>query len=250
MDNDFDKLSFLLNETSWKLARRRAPGPLARSPAFVGRVFANPSVPTSTGRFFAVHSVAVLGAEGEGQPGSLSDDAGTTANVFVVGSRVPAAGDDLVCRLVGDRWVAESAPALGAAGITLPGCSCTVIPLMLRMTSLNPSCNGGMFQPCTLAYGATPTQYGALALGAECFLSTASFVDENGDSFRYYFACERTQFTLSRVYANSLFGSPFLDPVRYTWPLGAPGNTCDPFLLAGGQIYPGGDPSCSVTISA
>ncbi|HWE38587.1 MAG TPA: hypothetical protein VG406_18595, partial [Isosphaeraceae bacterium] len=90
----------------------------------------------------------------------------------------------------------------------------------------------------------------ALDLGSECYMSTASFLDPEGQSFRYYFNCQLTQFTLSRLYAQSTYGSPYQDIIRYSWSLNAPGNTCSPLLLNNGRIYVGGDAGCSVTISA
>ncbi len=58
---------------------------------------------------------------------------------------------------------------------------------------------------------------------------------------------------ISRVFPTSVFapdGGPFLDSTVYYWPVGSPGNTCNPFLLSNGIIYAGGDPSCLVVISA
>jgi hypothetical protein len=221
-----------------------------RPPAFVGQVFADPTVPTTTGRFFSVRPVAVLGAEAEGQQGSLVAAGASGVLVYVIGSRAPVAGDYLVCRFVPDRWVSQTSPAASAAPVSLPGCTCTSLPATLHMISANPSCAAGMFQSCTLAYGPTPSAYAALNLGSQCFLSTASFPDQGGQSFRYYFSCQLSQFTLSRVYAQSIYGSPYMDIVRYSWSLNAPGNTCSPLLLSNGHVYIGGDTSCSVTISA
>ncbi len=106
-----------------------------------------------------------------------------------------------------------------------------------------------MFQNCTLTFGATPSSYSALELGTQCYLSTTSFVDQRGDSFRYYFYCQNTQYLLTRVYVTSTLGSPYKDFVRYSWAMTASGNSCIPFLLSNGQIYSGGDASCVVTIS-
>jgi hypothetical protein len=225
------------------------PAQDGRLPAFVGQVVADPTVPATTGRFFSVRPVAALGAEAEGQPGSLVAAGAAKVLVYVIGSRAPVAGDYLVCRFVPDRWVSQTSAAT-VASVSLPGCNCTSLPATLHMISANPSCAAGMFQSCTLAYGPTPSAYAALNLGSQCFLSTASFPDQGGQSFRYYFSCQLNQFTLSRAYAQSIYGSPYLDIVRYSWSLSAPGNTCSPLLLSNGHVYIGGDTSCSVTISA
>ena len=230
--------------------RRRGPGdsPLApsQSPAFAAQVFAGRAVPATTGCFYSVHPVTVLGAEGESNPGSLAVDTTSSVLVYVMGGRPPLAGDNLICRFLGNRWVADPIVQNGG-GIVIAGCACAEIPNLLHMTSSSPSSNNGMFQNCTLEYGATPSRYTGIPIGAQGYLSTGSFTDQFSDTFRYYFYCQRNQFFLTRVYVNSIFGSPFEDSVRYTWTLGY-GNTCAPFLLSNGRIYAGGDASCVVTI--
>lgn len=220
-----------------------------RPPAFVGQVVADPALPTIAGRFIRVQPMAVLGAEAEAQPGSLAPS-GAGVMVYVVGSKAPVAGDSLVCRFVNDRWIAERSAGPAAAGVVLPGCSCTSLPATIHMTSANPSCAGGMFPSCTIVYGPTPAAYAALNLGAQCYLSTATFLDPLGQSFCYYLTCQGAWVLLARAYAQSIYGSPYLDVVRYSWSLTAPSNTCSPLLLVEGQIYNGGDPTCSVTLSA
>ena len=76
-------------------------------PAFVGRVFAKGAIPTTTKVFFAVNPVAILGTEAESKPGVLTVDSSTTVLVYVLGTKAPVAGDHLICRFVGYRWVAE-----------------------------------------------------------------------------------------------------------------------------------------------
>lgn len=133
--------------------------------------------------------------------------------------------------------------------VALPGCNCAATPVGLTMDSVVPTCDGGLFHDCTIQYGPTPSGYAALSLGSSSFLSVESFQDDFGDTFRYYFTCNTTNFTITRVYLTSFFGSPFKDIVRYTWTLGAVGNTCVPFLLSNGFIYSGGDINCNVDIS-
>ena len=246
MDDAYDRLRARQGASHLVADIARAP---SQSPAFVGSVFASQAVPTATGCYYSVHPVLVLGVEGETNPGSLTVDTSTTVLVYVAGGRPPVSGDSLICRFIGHRWVAERLLP-GSGGVAVAGCFCTSIPATLRMSSSRPTSNGGMFQNCTLQYGATPASYNGLAIGAQSYLSTASFADQFGNKFQYYFYCQRNQFFLSRVYVNSVFGSPFQDSVRYLWTMTSAGNTCSPFLLGNGQIYSGGDASCIVTISA
>ena len=217
-------------------------------PATVGIVFANPLVPTSTNKFFAVHPVNVVGAEGEGNAGTSSVDLTRTFYVYVIGSNAPVAGDMLVCRYVGNRWVAER---MGTASsrITLPGCPC-LIPLSLTMSVVRPDANFGMFQNCTLAWQATPPGLALLSLGASSYLSTTTILDElTLDEFRYHFFCSGGYFCINRVYETSVYGSPFSDAIRYRWQGGQPGNSCTPFLMSNGRVFPGGDPTSVVTLT-
>ena len=233
-----------------RFGRRSGGRSSPQSPAFVGVVFAQTHVPTATGCYFAVHPATVLGAEAEGGTGSLAVDTSSTILVCVVGGRAPIVGDAMICRFVGSRWVAERLCQAGGGNIRIPSCYCSAIPSILTMSSSNTASDGGMFQNCSLAYGNTPPQYGALSLGNQCFLSTTSFTDSNGEVFRYAFNCLSATFNLSRVYAQSVFGSPFQDLVRYSWSLGYPGNTCTPFLLSSGRVYTGGNAQCVVTVSS
>jgi hypothetical protein len=231
--------------------RRDGSRPVANGPAFVGCVFANPAVPTSTGKYFSVHPVTILGTEGESNPGALSVDTTRTALVYVIGSKAPVAGDYLVCRFVGSRWIAERMAKPQAQLITIPGCPCTTIPPVLQMTSSNTTANNGLFQSTSLVYGPTPPEFTPLGLGASCFLSPSYFTDNStGDHFRYYFGCFSGFYIITRVFQVSILGSPYKDTIRYKWFVGFPGNTCSPFLLSNGQIYVGGDPSSVVTISS
>ena len=136
----------------------------------------------------------------------------------------------------------------GGGGTMIAGCNCS-IPSQLQMTSSNPSSNNHMFQDATLIYQQTPMEYCGLPMGTYSYLSTQSFTDQFNSTFRYYFYCQRQQFFLTRVYVNSIFGSPYEDTIRYTWTAGTTGNTTSPFDLANGRIYAGGDTNCVVTIT-
>jgi hypothetical protein len=241
----------------WRLRLRndafRTPWPSLASggsPAFVGKVTtASPAVAT----FVLVNPVTVTGAEVEGGPGVLTADPDATIPVYLIGPGVPATGDDLVCRFVDYRWVAErvtgGTPDGGKVGV-IPNCFCTAIPATLAMTSADPNCNFGMFQSCSIRWGPTPEEFAPLAIGENSFLSTESFPDPitNGALFRYLLVCQFNQFSLTRLYPESPFGSPYRDGVLYSWLIGATGNTCVPFHLDNGRAFPGSDPTCIVTI--
>ena len=62
-------------------------------------------------------------------------------------------------------------------------------------------------------------------------------------------SCDTVFFRLSRVYEPTDFGPAYHDSAIYNWQIGASGNSCSPFLLSIGNIYPGGDNRCVVTIS-
>lgn len=141
-------------------------------------------------------------------------------------------------------------PLSSCCGHSLPECPCTNIPGTLTMQVNDPALNYGIFQPTTLVYGPTPPEYGPLSVGPYAYFSPGSFTDQvTGDSFRYFFTCYMGKYALGRLYVHSVFGSPFRDIFRYSWPVGLHGNTCSPFTLVFGQVYQGGDPSCVVTIA-
>ena len=217
-------------------------------PALVGRVFANPKVPTSTGSYFSVHPVSVSGFEAESNAGILTADSSRSLLVYVVGSKAPLAGEDLVCRFVGNRWVAERSGKTSDK-ITVPGCPC-LVPLSLHMSVIHPEANFGMFQDATLSYITVPPELAPLALGTKAYISTTTFHDAiTFDRFWYRFYCSGGFSCISRIYAVSIYGSPFADSIRYRWLAGQPGNTCIPFLMTNGRIFPGGDPTSVVSLS-
>jgi hypothetical protein len=146
----------------------------------------------------------------------------------------------------------SSSGGAGSGGIgTVPLCFCENVPKTLTMTSLNPACNYGMFQSCTLQYGPIPSEFAPLDLGSQAFISVESFPDviAGGALFRYYLSCQYNVFSLTRLYPTSPYGSPYIDGVLYTWYVGSYGNTCSPFHLGNGTAYLGTGGICSVTIS-
>ena len=227
------------------------PEPIARCPAFVGRVVANPAVPTSTGRYFSVRPVTALGLEGEGETGTLAVAPSTTVLVYVVGAKAPAAGDDLVCRHLGHRWVAERASGQGGRiVIDTPFCPCPKTPRTLRMTATPEMCGQGVFRSATLVGGPLPDGFAGRVQGINPMLSAETFTDLfSGDRFRYVFTCESRSYALSRIYPSSPYGDYFQDLVRYRWPCPSALNGCNPFLLLEGVAASGGDSPCKVSVT-
>jgi hypothetical protein len=250
MDDANVRIASNMSAIADQLVRRSLSTSPPQPPCFVGRVYAIQSVPSTADAYFAVHPVSVLGTEAEGNPGALVVNSSATAFVYVIGPSAPKVGDDLVCRFIGNRWVADKSAGSSRVTIAIPGCMCASTPTVLHMVSSKPSSNDGMFQSCTIAYGPTPAELSDLAIGDYSFLSVESFQDqETGDYFRYLFNCGANLYGITRVYADSILGSPFKDVLRYTWLINYPGNTCIPFLLSAGNVYPGGDATCIVTIS-
>ncbi len=248
MDDFYSQLKSRSNGEIARPGRGSGPRSSPQSPAFVGTVFSQIAVPTTTGSFFSVHPMTILGPEVESGIGLLTFDSSATVLVCVTGGRTPVAGDALICRFIENRWVADHLAQVGGL-IQIPTCYCNAVPSTLHMTSSDPASDGGIFQNCELTYGPTPPEYERLSLGTKSFLSTTPFVDSSGDSFKYFFGCDYSNFTLSRVYARSVLGSPYHDIVRQTWALELPGNTCQPFLLSRGKTFYGGNPNCVVTMT-
>jgi hypothetical protein len=222
-------------------------------PAFVGQV-TSPASKIAVGDFLLVQPTFVLGSEVEGGAGIFTQVGTSTVPVYLIGPGLPSAGEYLVCRFVDNRWVADRMSGGGdvGVGITLPFCFCSPMPATLTMTSADPACNYRMFQSCTLQYGPTPPAFAPLNLGANAFLSTQGFPDPvaAGATFYYLLTCQHNQYSLTRLYLESPYGSPYRDGILYTWLVGGYGNTCHPFHLDNGIAFPGSDQSCSVRLDA
>lgn len=130
----------------------------------------------------------------------------------------------------------------------IPDCFCSPTPATLTMTSTDPECNFRMFQDCTITWQANPGNLGTLP--DHCYLSTEGFPDpvSGGSIFYYYLTCQYNLWTLTRIWPESPYGSPFRDAVLYTWVMGGFGNTCSPFRLDYGSAFPGSDLTCEVKI--
>ncbi len=252
--------------------------PATATRSFVGQAYQRVSFPTSGSQFFAVHPVILGGAETESGAGTYAVDATQTRYVYVIGK--PSIGDYLVCHWASDRWVAERSVWLQAQTITIPDCPCTDMPGTLTMTVTQPpGANSGLFNSDTLSWQAVPPAYYGLALGSgggdsgNCYIGAGTWTDTStSDSFQYLFRCFSGFYVLTRVFAVSIFGSPYEDTIRYKWFCGFPGNTCgneevgpgtsggptgacgtqagySSFAMTNGTIYSGGDPSSVVAIT-
>lgn len=207
----------------------------------------------NVGEFLLVLPTFVTGQELEGASGSFTRASSSMVPVYLVGPGRPSTGDYLVCKYIDNRWAAEKTnPGAGYTGPvgSIPFCFCSPIPATLQMTSADPNCNFRMFQSCTIEYQPTPAVFDRLGLTDHVFLSNESFPDpiSGGSLFYYYLTCQYNQFTLSRLFAESPYGSPYHDGILYTWLLGGYENTCEPFHLDYGTAFPGSDASCFVTI--
>ncbi len=107
-------------------ARIIRPRPFA-TPRYLGQVYNGGAMPSSTGKWFLTHPVAIDGAETEGASGTVTADTSTSVPVLVIGSTVPSVGDVLVAHHVGGRWVAERGTA-GGTGISFFSCGTCAIP--------------------------------------------------------------------------------------------------------------------------
>ena len=249
MPECYDLVGDFQDRTATLIHRQGCKGLVAAFPAIVGCVSPGASASISSGKFIAMHPVDVTGVESEAAAGSLAVDSSRTFFAYVVGSVPPAVGDYLVCRFVGNRWVAER---MGESnpGVVVPGCPCSRSPAVLYMTASNPNSNNHILQSSVLVYGPTPAQLLPMDIGQSAYLSESQFQDlSTGDWFWYYLSCYLGYYVLTRVYATSVYGSPYRDATRYRWAIGNPGNSCSPFNLLVGNIFSGGDPSCVVTIS-
>ncbi len=224
---------------------------LSQSPILIGRVFSSSLIRPIPGKYLTVHPVEVLGTESEGSPGVFSVDVATSIEVFLAGSKSPEFGDNLLCFFVENRWVTQTT---GSAHLPIrvptAFCPCNTTPAFLVMTSVEPSCMNGILVSDSLQFGATPDVFTPLHLGSSCYLGVGVHTDPDSlDQFRYHFACQPGFYTLSRVFEVSIYGSPYRDIVRYSWPMPLPGNSCLPFLLTNGFVFRGGDATCKVIIS-
>ena len=242
--------------TDLSYLRRRQAGAAAALDQVLGRPGSDPqrmlaqvvsvsypsTFPTAVPAYFLTHPVTLGGATTEGGAGSLAVSSGFTY-VYVLGPQVPSVGTLLAARNVGGRWAAQYGSSSGGGGGTVTPSGCPwASPVTLYMHVAHPDWNNHILQPCTLVYGPTPAQLLPVDIGQSAYLSTQQFQDlSTGDWFWYYLSCFLGYYILTRVYATSVYGSPYRDAVRYRWAAGNPGNTPSPFALTVGNIFSGGD---------
>jgi hypothetical protein len=95
----------------------RLPESASASDVLVGQVYnGGAGIPTTLPNQFAVRPVTVGGPECEACTPTFAADTTRSAIVTVFGGKVPVAGDNLIVRLVGDRWVARRIKAATTAG--------------------------------------------------------------------------------------------------------------------------------------
>jgi hypothetical protein len=141
------------------VARRdHRPGTtIMQGPVRAVQVFAQAAVPTTVPRYFACHPLVTGGVEGEGQALVATPDTAQVLYVAVLGPRVPVAGDRLIARLVGPRWVADSGKSTSAPP---GGCSGSGVPSVLTGDVYQGS-RSGFLMPLltgiTLSYGPPPS---------------------------------------------------------------------------------------------
>jgi hypothetical protein len=215
---------------------------------YVGKVV---TAPSAVPAYVPTNPVKISGPIAEGGSPTYAVDTTRVVPVLVLGT-VPSAGQNLIAKNYRGRWVVQLRGSSGGGDGgwgTIPNCFCTQIPINLTMTSADPTCNFRMFQSCSISYGPHPG-FESLNFGHNYYLSDQGFPDPvaNGATFYYALLCQFNQFSLTRAYLTSPYGSPFRDGILYTWLVGGSGNNCAPFHLDNGTAFPGSDPRCRVMI--
>ncbi len=83
---------------------RIAPDQVGGSATLVVQTVQVAKYPTTAGSYYGVKSASVLGAEIEGQAGSVTTSSGTFF-ALNLGSAVPPAGTQLIATFTGNRWL-------------------------------------------------------------------------------------------------------------------------------------------------
>ena len=173
------------------------------------------------------------------------------------GRRSPSAGDDLICRFVGNRWVAERCGGRGRRPpIAAPG-----LPLRvdardaLHMTSSSPAVQRGDVPELHAGLWADPGRLFAHSPSGQFLLPQHPVVrrtHDTGDTFRYYLSLRyRLLHASRRVYLEPRSSArPITMSASYTWSIGASGNSCQPVPpVQRPDLSRAATPPASVTIS-
>ena len=227
-----------------------------RKPAFIGQVINGGHLATVPTAFCLVNPIDLDGPETEGLTPTMAASSRTVPVLLL--NAVPVVGEYLICRLEGDRWVADLPGGGGQAGGlsgSIPNCTCTTGPLSIAMTV-------GQNSPANLAdpnvpmiYPSSFTLLGGPPAGARYDLGSYTYYGnevindtKSNQTYRYNIRCEGNYFHLAIVPADwNPFPSDY--PLQYAqrtgffWPLGfvGPGgstNTCKPFELDFGSADP------------
>lgn len=235
--------------------RQSAPdAPIGERPQsgnwFVGQVYDGGSIPTTVPKYFLTRPARPGGTESEGSSTSFDVDADASIPVLVIGPRAPVAGDRLVAHAIDGRWVARFGKQDSGGTFPSPNCPCNPTPQVMLFTG-STGCSSIDFPNATLRWQDTPPEWVAIGYPSKVVLSDETFVDpDRNEEYRYYFLCEPGAYTLRRIYPVSIFGSPFLDVVRASWPFSKPGNSCSPFFLGGGTVFDSPSLECGMTVEA
>jgi hypothetical protein len=111
------------------------------------QIYNGGAMPTANDHYFAAHPVDVGAPEVEGGAPTFFVDLTKTLIVDVIGSTVPAVGDQLVATAVGGRWVAER----GSGGGGCCPCTCPDGVAMPSSINLTLSGNGVSLGPFVLS---------------------------------------------------------------------------------------------------
>jgi hypothetical protein len=149
----------------------RLPEPSSASDVMVGQVYnGGAGIPTTLPNQFAVRPVTVGGPECEACTPTITPDTTRSAIVTVLGGKVPVAGDNLIARLVGDRWVARRIKAVAATTANCTICV-SVTTCLTDLSGFMVNLTKGTLLNQTLTTGAD---------GKVCFPITLSGVQSGG----------------------------------------------------------------------
>ena len=149
----------------------------------------------------------------------------------------PTVGDDLVCRFVGHRWVADRMTA-GSSTVTIPGCTCVDFPSTLNQTVTVADASGTLL-PCV--YTNQPAPDWLVWPQPTTFLSPKLVEPLTNSTYSYQFYCLVGYYVVRKVYWPDVqFPSGRVGPpVWRFFPSSLFGNSCSPFRMVNGAALAG-----------
>lgn len=198
----------------------------------------------------AVFACSPAGATGIEQEGGGSDLMARTQVMFVtVLGAVPDAGDYLLARLIGGRWVAERGASAPETGHTVTGCPCHNIPdsIFLRVQNAPPPSVTRLVWPATITWQTKPADLHVYNIPSPGYFSDVfegighleDGTEYVASTFRYYFSCSLGLYVVSGLFIDgSPGGYPGSFPImQWLIGLGFDGvfNACSPFNLPFGS---------------